>query len=139
MAMSLSIKTDTFSPAENQTWLASAEGTQNCDSVTLDGALFLAADFPNGIVPSGTPLGKVTATGLYGASKAAATDGSQVVVGHLFTTQDLTAGGKQAATSRVPAPLFWGPGEVILAKLPAVAGGVDLSVAGNQPKLIKYI
>jgi hypothetical protein len=49
---------------DDQSWLGSAAGTNFCESIMLDGALCLAA-FPNGIVPSGTVLGKVTSTGKY--------------------------------------------------------------------------
>lgn len=49
---------------DDQSWLGSAAGTNFCESIMLDGTLCLAA-FPNGIIPSGTVLGKVTATGKY--------------------------------------------------------------------------
>lgn len=135
--MSLSIKRQTFNPSENQEWLGSAEGTQSMNSITLDAALCLAK-FTSGVVPSGTPLGKVTATGRYAPALTAAVDGSQVVEGHLFTTIDLTSGGL-ATAENTPGSLFWGPGEVIRAKLPVISGVVDLATPANQPKLIKYV
>jgi hypothetical protein len=142
MGMSLGIKSMTYSPSEDQSWLASAHGTQEMDSITMDGVL-TAAVFPSGLVPSGIPVGRVTATGRYAPSQSAATDGSQVVAGHLFTTLDLTAGlaatgWGQPATSNMPASLYW-HGEVILAKLPAQTGRVDLTVLANQPKSIRYV
>lgn len=139
MGLHLAPRTITVSPPEDQSWLASAHGTQEMDPVTLLTSAFTGL-FPTGYIPSGIPLGKITASGLYAPALAAASDGSQVVAGHLFTSVDLTAGGSQAvaAQARVPASLYW-HGEVILAKIPAVAGAVDLSVAADQPKSIRYV
>lgn len=50
---------------DDQSWLGSAHGTNECDTITLDGAACLDA-FPDGVIPSGVVLGKITATGKYG-------------------------------------------------------------------------
>jgi hypothetical protein len=50
---------------DDQSWLGSSHGTDTAESVMLDGATCLAR-FPDGVVPSGTCLGKITATGKYG-------------------------------------------------------------------------
>lgn len=50
---------------DDQSWLGSAHGTDTAESILLDGPTCLAR-FPDGIVPSGTCLGKITATGKYG-------------------------------------------------------------------------
>lgn len=63
--MRLDIRTETFASPEDQSWLGSAHGTNEADSITLDGDMFLAA-FPTGVVPSGVVLGRVTSNGLYG-------------------------------------------------------------------------
>lgn len=137
--MNLGIKSKTFSPSENQEWLGSKHGTQEADSVTLDRALCVAL-FPTGVVPSGVPLGKVTATGRYAPSVAGATDGSQVAEGHLLTTIDLTSGGDQALASapNSPAALLW-HGEVVVSKIPAYTGQLAMATPANQPKLIRYV
>lgn len=137
--MNLGVKTETFNPSEVQDWLASKHGTQEADSITLDRALCVAS-FPTGFVPSGIPLGKVTATGRYAPALAANADGSEVVVGHLFTSIDFTSGGDQALATapNSPAALLW-HGEVVLAKLPTLTGTVVLSTLANQPKLIRYV
>lgn len=132
--MGLQVRTSTFSPAENQEWLGSAHGTQECDPVTLDAALCIAV-FPTGLIPSGVTLGKVTATGKYGPYSDAAVDGRTTAQGHLFTTIDLTAGGTQAAAD-TPAALFW-HGEVVEAKLPA-SHGLDAN-GKTDLKFIKYV
>lgn len=120
MGMNLGIKRQTYAPSENQEWLGSAHGTQDMDSITLDASAFTGL-FPDGVVPSGVKLGKVTATGLYAPALAASTDGSEVVAGHLFTTVDLAAGQGVAAATDTPASLLW-HGEVVASKVPAVAG-----------------
>jgi len=139
MALHLQPRTVTFSPPEDHTWLASAHGTQEADPVTLLTSAFTGL-FPTGFIPSGIPIGKVTATGFYRPALSAGVDGSQVVAGHLFTSVDLTAGGSQAVAAQVqvPAALYW-HGEVILAKIPVMAGATDLSVAANQVKTIRYV
>lgn len=47
-------------------WLGSTHALDNAKSVRPDPALFTAANYPDGYVPSGTPLGVVTATDMVG-------------------------------------------------------------------------
>lgn len=64
--MILSQKVETFG-VEDQTWLASAHGTDAPRSITLDTSAFTAGThYPNGYFLSGIPLGKITATRKYG-------------------------------------------------------------------------
>jgi hypothetical protein len=65
--------------AGDQTWLGSTHGIYNCRSVAPDPALFTAAEFPDGVVPSGTPLGLVTATGKVGPYTGDSTDEVQTL------------------------------------------------------------
>jgi hypothetical protein len=136
VASHLGVRTQTYQPAENQEWLGSASGTQNADPITLDAAAF-AATHPSGIIPSGTPL-KRAGSGKYQPILAA--DTKATVAGHLFTTVDLTAGGTQAAADSIAA-LFWGPGEVVIAKLTAGVGtGPSVAFAVNETVgLIRYV
>lgn len=137
--MNLDIKSKSFTPSENQEWLASRLGTQEANSITLDRALCVAS-FPTGVVPSGIPLGVVTATGRYAPCLSTAGDGSQVCQGHLFTTIDFTSGGDQALATapNSPAALLW-IGQVILAKIPTFTNRQVLTTAANQPKLVRYV
>lgn len=83
--MDLSVKTETFG-SDNQSWLASAHGLDAGRGITLDTSAFTAGThYPNGYFPSGLPLGKITASGLYGPYNNAATDGTDVLAGHLMT------------------------------------------------------
>lgn len=118
--MKLDIKSEVFTPGEDQSWLGSAHGTDEADPITLNADLFLAL-FPTGVVPSGTVVG-ITATGLYAPYTDAATHGvgTDTARYHLLTTVDL--GGTTAGTvDRVAAAGFW-HGQVIEAKLPVGHG-----------------
>lgn len=123
MGLNLPIVTQTFGASEDLSWLGSEHGTSTADSITLRAADFVAS-FPTGIVPSGVVLGRVTASGLVVPYLAANSDGSQVAIGHLFTTVDLTNGNLipiAANWANVSAALLW-HGEVIVSKLPANHG-----------------
>lgn len=129
MALRLKTITTVFKASENQSWLGSAHGTDNAQSITLDGDSFLAA-FTDGVIPSGVVLGKVTSGGKYRRYDNAATDGTQTALGILLTTVDL-GGVTSAVVEDVSAALLW-HGEVIEANLPAghgldAAGKVELS------------
>lgn len=64
--MDLSIGSETFGQ-EDQTWLAAAHGIDLARSITLDVSEFTeGTHYPDGFFPAGLPLGKITATGLYG-------------------------------------------------------------------------
>lgn len=116
--MDLNLRTETYTPAEDHRWLGSKHGTDTAESITLDAATLLAV-FPDGRVPSGVVLGKITATGKYGPYAAGASDGREVARGHLFTTQKVKA--VDGSNLDSPAALFW-HGRVVVAKLPANHG-----------------
>lgn len=87
---------------EQRGWLASGHGTEPgaTPSVTLNISLFTAAThYPNGYIPSGTVLGKVTATGLYGPYDDAAVDGRNTAVGILFDSENVRTGQTQATSA----------------------------------------
>ena len=68
---------------EKLSWLLDRGGWE-FDNITLDISSFTAGThYPNGFIPSGVPLGKITATGLYGPYDNAAADGREVCRGHL--------------------------------------------------------
>lgn len=119
--MNLAIKTQTFAPPEDQSWLGSIFGTDHADPITLDSTLFLNTPFPNGIVKSGTLLGKVTATGKYGPYVSNLSNGQELPIGFLLTTVDLTGGLFGQAVSDSPGALLW-HGEIVAAKVPQGTG-----------------
>lgn len=103
--------------AENRSWLGSAHGTDVTQTVTLDTSTFTeGTHYPDGFVPSGVVLGRITATGLYGPYDNAAGDGREVAAGFLYTSTRMRSGGPD-----VGAPIHW-HGAVIAANLPTDSG-----------------
>lgn len=119
---------------DNRSWLGSAHAANAMDSITLVGALFTGT-WTDGKVPSGVALGKVTASGSYGPYDDAASDGRQVMVGHLGTGQSVI--GKDGATHNVGGALYW-HGEVVEANLPA-SHGVDANGKADVGARIRYV
>lgn len=106
--MRLDIKSETFSPSEDQSWLGSAHGTNEADSITLDVDAFLT-DFPDGIVPSGV----VVASNGNGLFVPASDADAEAPFYHLLTTVDIgTASGTVASAAGL-----W-HGQVIVDNLP---------------------
>lgn len=65
------------SQVENLSWLLDRGGFE-FESATFNAATFTqATHYPNGFLPAGTVVAKITATGIYGLYDAAATDGRQ--------------------------------------------------------------
>lgn len=91
--MDLSLRTETFAN-EDQSWLASAHGTDSARSITIDyGELDSAV--VGGRLASGTPLANMSGGkfGLYNPSNGA----RNVLAGFLFTTVSVGSGDVQAA------------------------------------------
>lgn len=94
----------------DQSWLGSAHGIGNCRTETLDvSTLTKATHYPDGFVKSGLPLAKVA--GLMVPYNSAGADGSQNLVGFLFTDQSTDG------TTDLPVPVL-DHGRVKTAKLP---------------------
>jgi len=74
--------------AEDRSWILSQWGLGPGEnpSIVLDISAFTkATHYPNGYIKSGEPLGKITATGLYGPYDNAAADGREVGAGFLHS------------------------------------------------------
>lgn len=87
--------TTTAHVAEKRGWLWGEHGTEPgaTPSVTLDVAAFTGAThYPNGHIPSGIVLGRITASGLYGPYDPAAVDGTEDPAGLLFSSVAVRAG-----------------------------------------------
>lgn len=93
----IAVETVAYS-GENRSWLLSPHGTEpgTTPSVTLDITAFTVVD---DVIPSGTVLGVITASGKYGPYDNAASDGTEVAAGILFNTIGVRAGQEQAATA----------------------------------------
>ncbi len=81
------LSTETFSTG-NMTWLGSAHGIANARTERLDINAFTAGNlYPNGFIPSGTPLAKVGGLMVPYVSGEATTTGAGVLAGFLLTDQ----------------------------------------------------
>lgn len=118
---------------EKLSWLLDRGGWQ-MDNITLDISAFTAGThYPNGFIPSGTNLGKITATGLYGPYSDAAVDGRQVLAGHLGISTKVP--NTADTTKDAGAPLLFA-GVVKESKLPAA---VDAAGKTDVAGWIRYI
>lgn len=120
--INLTITTDSYSGSD-LSWLKSRKGFDTARSITLDTAVgFLAAHSSTGKIPSGTVLGKITASGKYGPYDNAAADGRQVAAGFLlFDVRVQDAQGN--ALSNPGCALLW-EGIVVEASLPLFAATI---------------
>lgn len=125
--MDLSLTTQTYG-VDDQSWLGSEHGTQATEPATLDTSTFTkATHYPDGYFKSGIPLGVITATGKYGPYNAAATDGTETLVGFLFAAVKAPS----VDTVDVAGALFT-HGKVRAARLPvAVDAAGQADVAGS--------
>lgn len=123
--MLLSQTTESFGQ-DDQSWLGSAHGTESARSITLDTSAFTAnTHYPNGYFPSGLPLGKITASGLYGPYNNANSDGTETLVGFLFCAVDAPS-----VNTLDPVGALFDHGKVREAKLPVTvdsAGKTDVA------------
>lgn len=84
--------------AGDQSWLDSTHGMRNARTEQLDISAFTAGThYPNGYIPSGTPLAKVGGLMVPYTSAEGTTTGAGVLWGHLLTDQQVVING--AATT----------------------------------------
>lgn len=116
--------------AENRSWMIGTHGAEETPSITLDVSAFTAnTHYPNGFIPSGTPLGKITASGLY-APYAGTTDEVQTVTegGSGLTSFTLTYSGQ--TTGSIAAAATAATVQTALEALSNIAVG-DVTVTGS--------
>lgn len=91
----------------NRTWLADDHGTEVMPGVALDLTLFDPTQhYPNGWLPDGIVLGKVTSGGKYGPYLGTASDGRQTAAGIMFNPVSVFAPGTASLLTIVSVPLF---------------------------------
>ncbi len=118
---------------KDQRWIGKTEALKDADTVTLDRSGFdLVTAFPNGVIPSGICLGKITATGLYVKYDNAATNGAEVAAGFLVDDIEMAKDGN--ANDDELGALMWN-GEVVEAYLPT---GHGLDAAGKTDLAAKF-
>lgn len=109
------LKTEIFGGSDHS-WLGSAHGIANARTETLDVAtLTKATHYPEGVIPSGLPLGK-------SGNKVVLWDGTAPLVGFLFDARPTDG------TTPIPVPVL-DHGRIKTANLPvaftAPAGDLD--------------
>lgn len=129
MSTDISLQTTTYQVGNRQWLLDEPDFKPN---VTLDISKFTAGThYPNGFIPSGTVLGKVTATGLFGPYDAVATDGRQTAYG--LTYGDVRAVRQNGTTASKVGTGAVVSGAVSLSKLPFTPGtGITGSADGTS-------
>ncbi|MFE7799015.1 potassium transporter [Nocardia sp. NPDC057440] len=119
--MDLTLKTDTFGQ-DDQSWLASAEGTDRARTITLDLTTFTAnTHYPDGWIKSGYALKKL-GSGKYGLFSTG-DESAAVIAGHLLTAVRIPSG-----ATKVAGALMW-HGAVIAAKLPHTTNAAGQATA----------
>lgn len=107
------LKSETFG-AGDQSWMASTHGIHNARTVTIDISAFTAGThYPNGYIPSGTPVAIVSNLAVPYDVTVGTTTGAGILAGHILTDQPVVG------TVDFPAPLF-DHGKVIAAKIAAL-------------------
>lgn len=101
MGFDLTLTSETFL-GEDRSWLKSKKGFNTARTVTLDFSLFVAGTHaPNGVLPSGLVLARLTATGRYGYYSDAGTAGAGTDTAHglLLTSVTFPASGTGRAAA----------------------------------------
>jgi hypothetical protein len=119
------LTTETFG-AGDQSWLGSSHGIHECRTETVDISAFTAGThYPNGYIPSGTPVAKVGGLLVPYTSAEATTTGAGVLAGFLFTDT------RVSGTADLPAPLL-DHGRVKTAKVPTGTDAFTAPVAAAK-------
>ncbi|MFF2566734.1 head decoration protein [Streptomyces sp. NPDC058084] len=126
------------SATADRPWLASRHGLDTPLTITLDTALFAqgthytppAPGQPRNVMKAGIPLGRVTATGLYGPWDKSATDGRATFTGVLLADVPFAVG-----SGRAGAALLW-HGVIAAARIP---GGLDPATITTSTAQIHFI
>lgn len=105
------MRTDTIGTGD-QSWLGSTHNMRNARTETVNlGAFTAGIHYPNGYLPSGTPVAKVSGLLVPYDKTEATTTGAGVLAGHILTDQPVVGAGNFAV------PLI-DHGRVKVAKVP---------------------
>jgi len=127
--MDLALSSESFLQGD-QTWLGSEHGTSNGRSVTIvTASLTPGTHFPNGFIPSGTPLAQYTSgpnAGKWTVYTAGGAAGAGTLVGFLLDSVPV----RSAARDVVGALLDHG--RIVLAKLPIPVDAAGQSAVAGR-------
>lgn len=123
------LKTETVGTGD-QSWLGSSHGIRNCRTEFLDISTFTAGThYPNGYIPSGTPVAKVGGVLVPYDDTQGTTTGAGVLAGLLFTDQAVVG------TADFAVPVL-DHGRIRTAKLPQT---VTLPGAAAKTANVKFV
>ena len=128
------MSTQTFGTGD-QSWLGSAHNIRNARTEQVNLSAFTAGThYPNGYIPSGTPVAKVAGLLVPYDSAEATTTGAGVLAGHILTDQPVVGSGNFAV------PLI-DHGRVKSAKVPTGLNAfvVPVAAAKRAAMTIVYI
>ncbi|WP_449408006.1 head decoration protein [Microbacterium maritypicum] len=116
------LRTESFGSGD-QSWLGSTHGLRNARTEILDISAFTAnTHYPDGYIPSGTPLAKVGGLMVPYDITVGTTTGAGVLAGHLLTDQ------KVVSNSDFGVPVF-DHGRVIASRVAAILSAWSSFVA----------
>jgi len=119
------LKTET-SNSGDMSWLDSGHAIRNSRTEVVNVSAFTAGThYPNGYIPSGTPVAKVGGLLVPYTSAEATTTGAGVLAGHILTDQPVVG------SANFPAPLFK-HGRVKAAKVPQGTDAFTAPVAAAK-------
>lgn len=119
------LQNESFSNGD-QTWLDSDHGLRNARSEVLDISAFTAAThYPNGFIPSGTPVARGGGMLVPYTSAEATTTGAGILAGHILTDQPVVG------TTDFAVPLF-DHGRVKASKVPQGTDAFTAPVAAAK-------
>lgn len=111
--------------AGDMSWLGSGHGLRNARTVIVNVSAFTAGThYPNGFIPSGTPVAIVSGLAVPYDKTEATVTGAGILAGHLLTDQPVVG------TANFAAPLL-DHGRVNVAKVP-YSGGFAAPVAAAK-------
>jgi len=125
------LKTETFGSGD-QSWLGSSHGIRNCRTETLDVSTFTAGThYPDGYIPSGTPVAKVGGVLVPYDKTEGTTTGAGILAGFVFTDQPVVGAGDLGV------PVL-DHGRVKASKIP-MSGGFTAPVAAAKSANVQFV
>lgn len=119
------LKSETFGSGD-QSWLGSSHGIRNARTVTIDISAFTSGThYPDGYIPSGTPVAIVSNLAVPYDKTEGTTTGAGILAGFILTDQPVVG------TVDFPAPLL-DHGRVIVSKVPYSGGFATPAAAAKK-------
>lgn len=137
--MDLRVITEGPWTVEDRSWLASRDGTAFTQTITLSVAAFTqGTHYAAGFIPSGTILGKITASGLYGPYAGSAAEAQTVTITGTPTGGTFTLTWQGETTAAIAFNATAAAVELALEALSAVNVG-DVAVTGGPGPGTPYV